>query len=174
MIKAIDQYNYSHIARITGDDLLRDYSALDEGIKQHLEKNVDYTCMDGLPYGVATEIFSSRFIKEIAFLAEEPDTSEYLTWFADNSNVNSIHRLSYGFSEHYRLTVDTPEDYEVFKRLNEVFKSKLVSVSTKEIVDFLYKNPSIAKINSMIQLKIDKPQINTQLSFFKELYEANK
>ena len=47
----------------------------------------------------------------------------------------------------YRLTVDNPEDLILYKKIYNKLKKYLPNIPLKKIINFLDKNPQIAKVN---------------------------
>ena len=74
-------------------------------------------------------------------------------YFAHRSEYNiTILKPDFEIPEGFTITVDTPEDV---KYVEELLKNlpKKENISTKEIADFISKNPQIMKINIHIKRK---------------------
>ncbi len=165
LLTAVDRFGFDHVARLTGDDLLKDPFELDRAIDEHRRLNVDYTRMSGMPNGLEAEVFSAPFLREIAELAEAPGNTEYLSWFVDDADVNSIHTIVYPFDERLRVTLDTAEDYAVLQALERHFGAKLVSVSAADITEFLQSHPEIGAENATVKPKLLRQDCLTRLDF---------
>ena len=63
----------------------------------------------------------------------------------------------------FRLTLDTPEDYELIKRVCEAMgkKGKSYTYDLDDIIDFLDSDPNLSQINSNISSKNIRHEIET-------------
>jgi len=162
---AAKKYECDHIVRVTGDDILRDINLIDEGIESHLKNNADYTCMPELVYGCETEIISSRAMESIVERAAVSENTEYLSWYLDDSScfIQNEIDVPNELKKPYRLTLDTSEDFELFKIIYEKFYTKGNPVDLKEAVEFLDSNPEVADINKQINPKLSRHDLNLDL-----------
>nr|MCU0926265.1 glycosyltransferase family protein [Hydrogenophaga sp.] len=112
------------VVRITSDCPLIDPALIDQVIAVYQESDCD--CVSNMlpptwPYGMAVEVFSAAALAEAHAEAGQPAEREHVTPFLYAHperyrlrNVTSPVDLS-----HHRWTVDTPEDYELVRRLFE-------------------------------------------------------
>lgn len=147
-IEAAKKYKPEHIVRSTGENPCVSYEFIDLAIKNHLAKKSDYTTTDELPRGMRVEIINFEFLKKLHKKLINPKT-EYLTWYLDRPdrwNVNKIGVPKKFQKNHYRVTIDTKNDFAVVKKIYEaLYKEK--SISSKKIIEFLDANPEIVAIN---------------------------
>ena len=90
------------------------------------------------------------------------DHSEYMTWYMQNNpdvfKVNLVD-LPDELCRNYRLTLDYPEDLEMFNHLyKELDENKLVP-TLPNVFSVLDKNPAIAAINQDLTLTYKTDQV---------------
>lgn len=159
-------YGAQHIVRITGDNPLVDPQVMERLIDSHLEKNADYTRMDGLPEGITSEVIAVEALKKAHALSENPNHSEYMTWYFTKNNVFKLNILQAPpelSRACFRLTVDYEEDLCLIKRIYEEFDFDYRPPSLLEIIQFLDTNPKVSVLNRNITRVIPIQEINTRL-----------
>ncbi|MBL7070823.1 MAG: glycosyltransferase family protein [Candidatus Omnitrophica bacterium] len=145
--EAGEKYRAGHIVRITGDNPLTDPYLIDEMARLHIAEQADYTFTEDPPRGTRPEIISMAAIKRCLELAEEPDNSEYMTlYFKDYPGV--FRNIKYSCPQSYcrpdyLVTIDTPEDLEVVKRIYSSLYNKNNEFTLREVIDFLDSRPEI-------------------------------
>ena len=152
------------IVRITGDAIVCDEIMLDKAIKVQIDKGSDVVFMKNMPYGTAKEIFSFRTIQAIATTALQPNNTEYLEWFLENSRNFKVEYIKspYKFQKNIRLTLDYQKDLILLNKVYEGLKNKK-DFKLSDILEFLKKNKKIISINNHIKPKFKKNEINTNL-----------
>jgi spore coat polysaccharide biosynthesis protein SpsF (cytidylyltransferase family) len=166
-LDASKQFGIDVIVRVTGDNPFTCPTFIDNAINHHLKTKADYTYTTELPRGTKGEIINVSALKKAHDSAENPNFSEYMTWyFTDNPDVFKVENILVDKNirrPNYRLTVDTPEDLklirEIYKRLYRPGKI----VPLKEAITFLDNNPEVLKINKDIKSKDVKHLVNVRL-----------
>ncbi len=140
-IEAAKKYNPKNIVRLTGDNPLIDTNYLDSTIKEHKEKNLDYTSSwTALPYGLGSEVVSYQALIKSLTQTQDKEHLEHVTLFiTQNPGMFKIKTIDSNFSnlhEKYKLSLDTKED---LKLINEVFKNlyRKGTINSKEIINLL-------------------------------------
>lgn len=170
MLGALDGQAVDVVLRITGDDLLIDAGYVARAVAHHLENNAEYTDVKDLPSGTEVEVFDADLLRTIWQAASDSGGTEYLTFYvthnADQFRVAHT-PVDARHAHDWRLTLDTPEDYEVIRRLLEAMKSKgrALDYALDDIVDFFEANPDVLRINAGIRQRQAPPQVNTRLSW---------
>lgn len=140
------------IVRLTSDCPLIDVNYIDDLIEKFLESNVDYAanCIEAtLPDGMDVEVFTFTALEKSWQLAKKLSEREHVTPFIRNSGLFKLLYVKYTPDlSHYRLTLDTLEDYQVIKSL---VKSCGEDASMQEYLKYLDTHPEIKKINSQIE-----------------------
>lgn len=154
---AAQRFNSQTIIRITSDCPLIDPELIDRAIEFYRNNHFDYVSTDDkvYPRGMDTEIFS-RQILEIAYLnAQKPHEREHVTpHFYQNPDRFSIGSYTENLqSAHYRLTVDTPEDFQLIQNLLEALYPKNPTFNLDDILRCLINHPEWNKINQHVQQK---------------------
>jgi len=148
--------NIKNIVRITGDDPIIDCNILDDCIEKFIDSKLDYfRRIEGLPLGMGFEIFTFDALSSAYFNAKKDYEREHVTPYLYDLN-NNFRILSYKDSKSYskyRVTLDTQEDFEVINAIYETIYKEKGYFLLEDVIDFLDKNPQIAKINEEIEQK---------------------
>ena len=158
--EAAVEYGGDVIIRITSDCPLIDPHIVDQVIAYYVDNkdNVDYVsnCLNRTyPKGMGVEVFPSSILKEAYEEAKEAHDREHVTPFIKNRS--SRYRL--GDIEHstdlshYRLTVDTPEDMELIRRIFESLYYQNPLFSLKDMLDQMERTPEWETINTHVEIK---------------------
>ncbi len=146
------------VVRITSDCPLIDPALIDQVIAAYQEGGSD--CVSNMlpptwPYGMAVEVFSAAALAQAHAEATQAAEREHVTPFI------------YGHPERYRLrnvaspvnlsqhrwTVDTPEDYELVRRLFEALHPVQPEFTQAHILAVLDAHPDWIAINQHIRQK---------------------
>ena len=141
------------IIRLTGDCPLIDFRLIDRLIKTIELSNSDYmsnTIKRSFPHGMDMEIFTFKTLEKINFLAKTQYDREHVTsYLTKNQNSFLIKNFTKLKRESkFRITVDYKEDLAVIRNIVNYFKPNIF-FSSKQIVNFLKKNPNVSKLNSI-------------------------
>lgn len=152
--KIIDAKN---LVRITSENPFIFWEGLDRIIEIHIKENNDLTTTIGLPQGSGIEVIKVSALEYTHKFGNKLHRSEYSTLFInENPDKFKIKRIQAPSELHrpkIRLTVDTPEDLILVRKIYKKFGKGKNPISLKKIISFLDKNPSITKINSQIEIK---------------------
>ena len=109
------------------------------------------------PRGFDTEVFSFAALKRIWNEGKKKDDREHVTIYLrknpEKFSASSVEGKK-DYSQ-YRLTLDEQKDYELIKTIYETLDEKKV-LRLNSIIDFLEKNPEVAKINQDVKQKHGK------------------
>lgn len=149
------------IVRVTADCPLIDPEVVDQVIHFYLENYPQYDYVSNtlertFPRGMDVEVFSFPGLSEAEQQAQNPVEREHVTPFfyryPNKFHLGSIKNIT--DQSRYRLTVDTPEDFELIRRILEVLYPENPNFSLKDVLGLLERNPDWAKINSDVQQKV--------------------
>jgi len=168
MLAIDDHHDHDLILRITGDDILIDPEYLHKTVNYHLAHNAHYTDAKRLPSGTEVEVFSRTTLKLIEALSSDSSGSEYLTNYITH-NADQFEIASLDVPECHdrklRLTLDTPEDYEVLKALlaycDEIGRPKTYTMD--DIFAFYRAHPEVFEVNKPINQKAAPLSVNTTM-----------
>ncbi|MBI3088218.1 MAG: N-acetylneuraminate synthase family protein [Candidatus Omnitrophica bacterium] len=154
------------VVRVTGDNPLTDPEAIDAMLACHGEQGADYTYTDTLPRGTRAEVLTVAALRRAHEWAEDPRHSEYMSlYFRDYPELFTIARWDAPEPlrrPHYRLTLDTPEDLEVVRRIYETLYRDGEVFPLSAAVALLDRHPEWAAINAHVAQKLPAG-LNTRL-----------
>lgn len=119
-ILAAERYQADLVIRVTGDNVLTDPETIDRTVIHHIATGADYTRTNGLPLGVTAEVMSAAMIPRLHDLMPDPTQSEYMMLYAfdpDHFHCEVLEAPPEVNRPHYSLTVDTPADLELIRRI---------------------------------------------------------
>jgi len=147
------------IIRVTGDNPLLDGIFVKDNYAffNSFKNNRKYLAI-GLsktyPIGMGFEIFSSNLLKEAYNNIKYSSEREHVTPYMHQNIPRNIYIIApsrHPSKATYRLTVDTPEDFEMIERL--ITDHQANQLNLEEIIAVLDRNPRLLKINSSIRQK---------------------
>lgn len=147
---AAKKFGADVIVSTTGDNAFTDPIIMDEMIEFFEKNNADYSFCKDLPIGIQSYIVKLSVMKDAI---ERKDTNDTEIW-GEYLNRPVLYRVfQYEVKDHlynhpeWRLTLDYPEDFELFKKIfDELYKEGEI-FSFKEIMLLLKNKPEIIKIN---------------------------
>ncbi len=145
------------VIRITADCPLIDPMLVDRTIDFYRRYSFDYVSTDHAVYprGMDVEVFSSDMLQMANSNAMQPADREHVTpYFYQNPDRFSIGTYSKDLqASHYRLTVDTPEDFQLIQILLESLYPKNHKFNLEDLLKCLQENPQWSYINQHILQK---------------------
>ena len=157
---AAQAYPSDYYARLTSDCPLFDAGVMDRIIQFFFDNDYRYVSSsldpDGhinLCNGMGGEVFTAELLKEAYEKSTMPYEHEHVTPYMYYTNT-SKGAFPYERDESaYRLTLDTPEDYEVIKLVYDALYQPGNTFTLDEMIAYLDEHPEILAINSHIQQK---------------------
>jgi spore coat polysaccharide biosynthesis protein SpsF len=105
------------IVRVTSDCPLIESDNIAKAIELFQYRQLDYVWVDvvhSFPRGMDAEVFSFDLLQQAYDEATQDYDKEHVTpYFKNDTNLNMAPVASQDNNSHYRLTLDTPEDYEM-------------------------------------------------------------
>jgi len=148
------------IIRLTSDCPIIDTNVMDQVIQYYMEHQDQYdyvsnTLIRSYPRGMDTEVFSFKVLEQAYMNASKTYEREHVTPYIyqhpDQFRIKAIkHETDY--SQH-RWTVDTPEDFDLIKRIIEVLYPINPTFTMNDIIELLNENLDWVKINAHIEQK---------------------
>jgi len=146
------------VVRITSDCPLIDPALIDQVIAVYQEGDSD--CVSNMlpptwPYGMAVEVFSAAALAQAHAEATLPAEREHVTPFlyAHPERYRLRNVTSPVDHSQHRWTVDTPEDYELVRRLFEALVNTHPGFTQADILAVLDAHPDWIAINQHIRQK---------------------
>lgn len=151
------QYQADIVLRLTGDNALVDAGLIDMGITYFKEKEFDYICYrEGLPLGMAVEIFTYDALKLAYENAEDTQCLEHVTpYLYRNPSLFRIMRvpcMGENYS-HLRWTMDTEQDRNLIKEIYESMYYENPYFSFEDILKEYGSHPQWMHINEDVEQK---------------------
>ncbi|MGJ8684483.1 MAG: N-acetylneuraminate synthase family protein [Nonlabens sp.] len=164
----------SAIFRVTGDNPFTDPQLLDEMVELLHLHDLDYVKVNGVPFGVGAELFSTKYLWNLYLQLDDTMTSEYLSWYVLNDEdirMGAIDVEMNNESELVNLSVDYEEDYlRCLNLLNNIGKKNLNEVTLKDIDDNL---ENCDKVDVEKEIKLPKGQKIKMKEYIKSFKEKN-
>jgi spore coat polysaccharide biosynthesis protein SpsF len=162
--QAAQENNAQCVVRVTSDCPLIDPDIIDQTIALYLENlsEYDYTSnsrIQTFPRGMDVEVFSFDALSQAYNHAKKPYQREHVTpYLYDEPGKFRLGNLknSAGNTSDIRLTVDTPEDFALVKKILEEIYPKNPRFRLKDIIELLKKHPDWLEINKHIVQKDGK------------------
>jgi spore coat polysaccharide biosynthesis protein SpsF len=152
------------VVRITADCPLIDPALIDQVIAAHAAGDSDYVSNmlpPTWPYGMAVEVFSAAALAQAHTEATQPAEREHVTpfiyWHPERYRLLNV-ASTVDLSQH-RWTVDTPEDYELVRRLFEHLMPTHPHFTQADVLALLEQHPDWIALNQHVQ---QKPATETQ------------
>ena len=154
------------VVRITSDCPLIDPVLIDQLIATFEAGDNDYVSNmlpPTWPYGMAVEVFSAAALAqahaEATQAAEREHVTPFIYWHPERYRLRNV--ASPVDLSHHRWTVDTPEDYELVRRLFDHLMPTDPQFTLADVLALLEAHPGWIAINQHIR---QKPAAETQTS----------
>jgi spore coat polysaccharide biosynthesis protein SpsF len=150
---AAKEYEADIVVRITSDCPLYDHTILNDMLSEF--NNCDYlsNCFERtFPRGLDTEIFTFKSLEKTYNQAKRDQEKEHVTpYIWQNPHLFKLkNHISNNNLSNHRWTLDTKEDYQL---IQSIYQNLGDDFTTKEVIEFLEKNPDIFSINQHIEQK---------------------
>lgn len=153
---ACDAFDIDIIVRITADCPVISSEIAQFLLEHHFRTGADYTAARDCAVGTACEIYNTEALRRVIKYLGQADYSEYMTWYLQNNRhifKVELVDLPLDLVRNYRLTLDHPEDLELFSKLFEKLDSLNLEPTLKNIFEVLDTDKNLANINSHLSLK---------------------
>ncbi|TCT26465.1 spore coat polysaccharide biosynthesis protein SpsF [Melghiribacillus thermohalophilus] len=157
--EAANEYEAEIVVRLTSDCPVIDPGVIDRVIQAFLEdEEADYvsnTLERTFPRGMDTEVFSFQALEQAFQSARMQSEREHVTPYiwknSDRFSIKSVfHRDDLSI---HRWTVDTPEDFELIKKMIEHLYRVQRDFSMEDMLQLLDQHPQWKEINAHIEQK---------------------
>ena len=146
-LECAEQYNFSHIISIDGDDILCSTNAARLVYNKLMsESETDFVTTKGLPLGMNVMGFKKNFLKQ-SLQKYTGDTLE-TGWgrIFNQDKIEEIELGSYDKETTLRFTLDYPVDAEFFKVIIEAKADSIISILDDDLIKWVIEK-RINKIN---------------------------
>lgn len=148
-------YSPNYVIRVTSDCPFIDYSLIAKLIDAMERHSCDIVRMDGEEpaRGLWSEIVSFQALARMNEVGRLPRYREHVTYYAyefpDQFSSQTIKLPEILLHPELRITLDTPEDYEMLRRVADHFTGDKL-VRSEDVIRYLLDTPEVARINSHI------------------------
>tara|TARA_Y100000592_G_C5458868_1_gene312871 strand:- start:299 stop:1948 length:1650 start_codon:yes stop_codon:yes gene_type:complete len=106
------KHEWGSIFRVTGDNPFTDPELMKKMHTILVEKDLDYVRVNGAPFGLTAELFSTSYLWSLYLKMKNPMTSEYLSWFVLNDENAKMGSLNLSDLDENIKFVNLSVDYE--------------------------------------------------------------
>jgi spore coat polysaccharide biosynthesis protein SpsF len=168
LTNAAEAFDVETIISCTADNPFVDPAYIDKLYQYHIGQKNEFTKINGLPWGVFSYAISHAAMKRACDIKNERDTEVWHAYFTDTGYFRwgalEVQDTAIRWPE-LRLTVDTPEDFEMVTRVfDELYEPGRV-FPLAGIVDLCRRKPEIPAINETV---MQKPGIPIKLKHEQE------
>lgn len=160
--EAAQRFAAAAVVRVTSDCPLIDPQLVDDAIAAFADGSCDYVSNmiePTWPYGMAVEVFSARTLAEAQAEARDDAEREHVTpfiyWRPGRYRLKSLTRAP--DLSHHRWTVDTPEDFELVRRILETLYPAKPDFTMADVLALLAEHPDWEAINRHVAQKTVAP-----------------
>ncbi|MBT5572348.1 MAG: glycosyltransferase family protein [Alphaproteobacteria bacterium] len=148
VLSAAQANNVDLIVETTGDCPLIDPAIVSEVTEYYLAGDADYVsnalAPRTYPVGMDTQIFATHILADVAQRTDAPDDREHVSLFIYNNP--DLYKIAAVTAPHHhqapetRLTLDTPEDLKVIRRVFEALYPAKPNFDLSDMLTFLDGN----------------------------------
>jgi spore coat polysaccharide biosynthesis protein SpsF (cytidylyltransferase family)/predicted dehydrogenase len=159
---ACEAYGVDIVVRVTGDCPIVSPAIARQLLAAHLESGADFTTARQYAVGSNSEIINVSALQRVAQLCGHAPYSEYMSWYLKNNphlfKINFVD-LPSRLVRDYRLTLDYPEDLQMFEQLFAELAKLRADPYLENIYRVLDQHPEIVALNKDLPLKYrDDPE----------------
>jgi len=158
LLCAAKKYDFDFIVSTTGDNPLTDPIYIDKIIDKFHKTKADFITCFGLPLGTFSYGIKVSALQKVCEIKKNTDTELWTNYFLKydifrKETVEIEEELKH---PELRLTVDTPEDFEVMKKIFAALYKPGKVFKLKDVVKYLLSHKNIIKINAHIKQRVAK------------------
>lgn len=158
-VRAARHLGADAVVRVTSDCPLLDPEVVDEVVAALLDPPVDYasnTQLRTYPRGLDVEAFTRAALEEAGREARDPFEREHVTPFLWRRPARYSIRQTrcdgdYGAK---RWTLDTPEDFELLRRIFDALGPRAVTATWRDALELVARHPDWERLNAHIEQKV--------------------
>lgn len=152
---AINHFQFDIILQVDGDDILADPEYMGLTIQALLnDASLDIATCEGLPLGIASKSFTRAAMEKVYHSYQTTQNDTGFIYFFTKTGLCKQHVITPLTQNHVchesRLTLDYPEDFEVFKTIIEALQKDNALCSLEEINAYLKSHPEVMQLNQFL------------------------
>ncbi len=157
LLKGATSVNADIVFRLSSENPFIFWEGIDNAIIEHIKGNFDFSLITPVPLGSGFEIIDFGVLKKSFLKDKSRKNLEHCDSYIINNKkkfkINVIKPMKSLQRDDLRLTVDTPSDLILVRKIMQHFKNSKQPKPLLKIIKFLDKNPKLKKINSDIKMK---------------------
>jgi len=149
---AANQFGVDFFVTADGDDLFCSDELMDLAFEQRERNNSQFIQGGDVICGSFTYGISTDALKKVCEIKDSEDTEMMWVYFTDTGmfNVETLENVpSCYIRSDIRMTLDYRDDFNFFKTVIEYFDGH--EFNTRDVIDFIDKNPEVKEINFYLQ-----------------------
>jgi spore coat polysaccharide biosynthesis protein SpsF len=154
------KFDVDLIISVTADDPLKEPIFIDKMVERYYDTGYDFCEVDGLPNGCEAYAVSKSAVEKVCEAKDAADTEIWGPYFRDSGlfkcQVIKVTDPAI-LRPHYRITVDTPEDFEVVSKIFEILTREKEYFDVYDICKLLDENEDLVAINAHIEQRKAPP-----------------
>lgn len=160
LTNAAQENNVDLVINCTADNPFVDPEYIDYLVDFHIKNNNEFSKIEGLPFGTFSYALNPKDMERACEIKDEVDTEVWHGYFMDTGQFKWGKLMVEDPKVYWpdlRLTVDTPEDFQLVTRIfDELYDGENV-FPLCDIVSLCIRKPELPKINSEIKQKPGLP-----------------
>lgn len=148
------EFGIDLIIDVTADDPFKEPILIGEMVKRYLSNGYDYCETEGAPNGCESWALTREAVEKVCKLKDASDTEIWGPFLRDagvfKCDVIQVTDTRIRRPD-YRVTVDTPEDFELVTKICEILSKKKDYFNIYDICQLLDENKDLVAINAQIQ-----------------------
>lgn len=156
LTNAAKKHKVDLVINCTADNPFVDPEYIDYLVDFHIKNNNEFSKIEGLPFGTFCYALNPKAMDRVCKIKDEVDTEVWHGYFMDTGQFKWGKLMVEDPKVYWpdlRLTVDTPEDFQLVTRIfDELYDGNTV-FPLCDIVSLCQRNPELIKINSKIKQK---------------------
>jgi spore coat polysaccharide biosynthesis protein SpsF len=145
---ATEKFDVDYFVTADGDDLLCDPGLMDLEFEQYDKNGADFIdCGEDILCGAVTYGIKTNALNKVCEIKDSENTEMMWTYFKDTGlfNVEILECEKFFRRTDIRLTLDYPEDLEIFQKIFDHFGE--TTFELRDVINYLDANQEIIKIN---------------------------
>jgi spore coat polysaccharide biosynthesis protein SpsF len=157
VLDAAHAFEADVIVELTGDCPLIDPAIVEQCIVAYKTAGVDYlsnVLERTYPIGMDTQVFATRILDDVARRTDDTADHEHVSLYIyrhpELYSLQNVAAPAALLDPDLRLTLDTPQDYELIGKVFEALLPRGPSFTLADILALLKAEPSLRKINDHV------------------------
>jgi spore coat polysaccharide biosynthesis protein SpsF len=164
VLQAAKAHGVDVIVETTGDNPLLDAGTIERALDAYRQGDVDYVSNvlePTYPRGVSVQVFSTKLLEEVARVGLEQRHREHVSLYIyEEPGRYRLRNVPSGLpasAAQIRVTVDTPEDFELVSRVFEALYPTNPAFGLDDLMAYFDGHPELLALNAHVRQKAVQP-----------------